>query len=307
MYLTEKFNATMNKSLRKNMNQTLLPGKYKSPVVIGGVGGSGTRLIAQCLKELGYYMGDDLNGANDNLWFTLLFKRIEILSSTDEEFHDLVDILFKGITGIGGFSKEQVDLIKVLASKDRGPHPAFWLAQRASSLLLKRPAIDSDARWGWKEPNSHIVLDRLNIKLKGMKYIHIIRNGLDMAYSNNQNQLRSWGAHFINEPFYITPHYSLKFWCLVHRRVLSIGKTMGPRFLLLNYDDFCTNPEHGILQLCNFLDLDAGNEEKRGLTDLIRVPDSIGRFKQYDTKIFSDQDVAYVKSIGFDTGESQCY
>ncbi len=63
------------------------------PVVIGGVGGSGTRLIAQILKDLGYFMGNDLNEANDNLLFPLLFKRIEILSSSEEEF--LITIMSK--------------------------------------------------------------------------------------------------------------------------------------------------------------------------------------------------------------------
>ena len=64
------------------------------PVVIGGVGGSGTRLIAQCLKETGFHIGTDLNVANDNLWFTLLFKRIEILASSEKEFDDLIRIFF---------------------------------------------------------------------------------------------------------------------------------------------------------------------------------------------------------------------
>lgn len=45
------------------------------PVVVGGVGGSGTRVIAQILMKMGFFMGSDLNDANDNLWFALLFKR----------------------------------------------------------------------------------------------------------------------------------------------------------------------------------------------------------------------------------------
>ena len=32
-----------------------------APVVVGGVGGSGTRVIAQLLKTIGFYMGSDLN------------------------------------------------------------------------------------------------------------------------------------------------------------------------------------------------------------------------------------------------------
>lgn len=45
------------------------------PVVIGGVGGSGTRVVAELLENLGFYIGSDLNTASDNLTYTLLFKR----------------------------------------------------------------------------------------------------------------------------------------------------------------------------------------------------------------------------------------
>ena len=42
---------------------------------IGGLGGSGTRVFAAMLRHAGVYIGDDLNGPLDNLWFTVLFKR----------------------------------------------------------------------------------------------------------------------------------------------------------------------------------------------------------------------------------------
>jgi hypothetical protein len=55
------------------------PGQMQLPVVaVGGVGGSGTRLVAHVMLELGYYLGPDLNESLDTLWFTLLFKRPEI-------------------------------------------------------------------------------------------------------------------------------------------------------------------------------------------------------------------------------------
>ena len=44
------------------------------PVVVGGVGGSGTRVVEQMLRQLGVYTGADLNSAGDNRWFTLLCK-----------------------------------------------------------------------------------------------------------------------------------------------------------------------------------------------------------------------------------------
>ncbi len=76
---------------------------------------------------------------------------------------------------------------------------------------------------------------------------------------------------------------------------------MGNRFLFLNYDTFCQHPENGIKQLCEFLDLDTDSIIPQ-LIKLIDPPESIHRFKQHDTKIFADEDVAYTKSLGFDVG-----
>ena len=86
---------------------TSFKNKYNAPVVVGGVGGSGTRLIAECLKEAGYFMGADINDAKDNLWFTLLFKRLEVLSSSEEEFDTLVNIMVNGMTGNQKITKHQ--------------------------------------------------------------------------------------------------------------------------------------------------------------------------------------------------------
>ena len=49
-----------------------------APVAVGGIGGSGTRLIAQLLSALDYDMGSDFNDSLDDLGFTALFKRVEL-------------------------------------------------------------------------------------------------------------------------------------------------------------------------------------------------------------------------------------
>lgn len=287
------------------MKESLLLSSHTDPVVIGGVGGSGTRLIAQCLNELGFFIGHDLNEANDNLWFTLLFKRTEILTSTQEEFNELVEILLKGMTGSSEFTNKQIDLINNLASIDREQHRATWLRKRAHTLLSKKRKMQRNTRWGWKEPNSHIVLDRLKERFRNMKYIHVVRNGLDMAHSHNQNQPRLWGRHFSCGAFNTSPYYSLKYWCVIHRRVLDIGRSMGSSFLFLNYDNVCLNPEDGITELCEFLGLDCTSMPRASLLGLVNPPNSVGRFKQHGTKIFDEADVAYVDELGFDVGETE--
>lgn len=278
--------------------QDFLP-QHTDPVVIGGVGGSGTRLIAQCLKDAGFYIGYDLNVSNDNLWFTLLFRRFEILSSSEKEFDELLKVFLVGMAGITSFTEHQIQLIETLASQDRGLHPSIWLQQRKNTLLEKKTRVTGKGRWGWKEPSSHIVIDRLVNRLTNMKYIHVVRNGLDMAHSKNQHQLRLWGSHFIDEAFEITPYFSLRYWCIVHKRVLHIGRSMNKNFLFLNYDDFCMNPKNGIKQLSEFLGLEVDPLMPQ-LLPLVKPPSSIGRFKNYGTEIFAEEDVAYVKSLGFD-------
>ena len=49
--------------------------ELSGPVIIGGVGGSGTRVVAEIIEHFGFYIGKDLDKARDNLWFLLLFKR----------------------------------------------------------------------------------------------------------------------------------------------------------------------------------------------------------------------------------------
>ena len=44
-----------------------------NPVVIRGIGGSGTRVVAAILRDAGIYLGNDLNVPLNNLSFTLLF------------------------------------------------------------------------------------------------------------------------------------------------------------------------------------------------------------------------------------------
>ena len=281
---------------------THIDSKYSdAPVAIGGVGGSGTRLIAQILKELGFYVGSDLNDANDNLWFTLLFKRREVLAESGEQFSQLVDIFLEGMAGDKNFSIAQVKLIKKLSLIDRPQHPVEWLRKRADSLLAKQDNQEKVKYWGWKEPNTHVVINRLQKALPDIKYIHVVRNGLDMAHSANQNQLKLWGSHFIGADYEISPYYSLKYWSIVHRRVLELGESMGARFFLLNYDQFCLDPTNSLKKLCGFLEVDISNSQISDLSQLIKVPNSIGRFKQFGLDIFDPADVDFVRQFGFDT------
>jgi hypothetical protein len=293
----------------KRMTQSIVAEmSAPSPVAVGGIGGSGTRLIAEILRRLDYYMGEDLNRAGDNLWFTLLFKRTELLTagSRQDDFEQAVCIFRAVMSGGAALTPDQEAFVRSLAIMDRPQHTAAWLRRRVESLL---DAAQGPARhpWGWKAPNTHILLDRFYPALPHMRYIHVMRNGLDMAFSKNQNQLKLWGRYFFGEADYeVSPRWSLKYWCLVHRRITRLGEQLMPgRYMLLNYDAFCAVPQAGLRALLRFLGLTVGPSTEASLVALVRQPDSIGRFKQHNLQLFDPEDLECVKAFGFDTTEIQ--
>lgn len=280
-----------------------LRGRPSFPVAVGGVGGSGTRLIAQLLLEFGYYLGGDLNESLDNLWFTLLFKRREVLDLDSETFAESLAIFVARMTGRAPVTPRQRALLRRLAAVDRGEHPPEWLEARAQSLDTA-PAPPTAGPWGWKEPNTHVVIDRLAACLPGLRYIHVVRNGLDMAHSANQNQLRFWGERFLGPGVEVSPRASLRYWHFVHRRVLDVCAPMGERFLLLDYDRLCADPRTGLRRLVEFLGLSLGPEGLDRLAGLVRAPASIGRFRRFGLDCFDPPDLAFVAELGFDTGSA---
>ncbi len=269
-----------------------------SLVAIGGVGGSGTRVIAQCLQEIGFYMGDDLNESKDNLWFTLLFNRLEVLHTNEKEFDDLLEIFLSAILARPSKVHESATLLQSLAAHDREHLSAAWLRRRVETML-NIPHAHTPTHAGWKAPNTHIVLERMTSRLGGLRYIHVIRNGLDMAFSNNQNQARLWGPSITGRPYQAGPAYSLHYWRRAHERVFEIGREMTDRFLVIRFEDFCQNPIHGIRVIGNFAGIEVDHARAGEIAAKVRPPESIGRYRKYSIDMFDPHDVAAVSRYGF--------
>lgn len=224
-----------------------------APVAIGGVGGSGTRVVAELVRNLGIHTGTDLNDASDTLWFTLLFKRLEAPGCPDGAFDALVHALVSALAQGAPLDAASGALVRSLASPDRPQHPADWLQLRAASLLAAAAGPAHGRRWGWKEPNTHVVIERLWQRLPELRYIHVVRDGLQMATSRNQNQLRLWGPQALGEDGPATPRRSLAYWCHVHRRMQRLLALNPQRMLWLDYDRLCADPRAVAPGLARFL------------------------------------------------------
>jgi len=157
--------------------------------------------------------------------------------------------------------------------------------------------------WGWKEPNTHVFLPQIAETLPTLKYIHVIRNGLDMAFSNNQQQHKNWGrkiAKSTPEIFSNSPSASLDFWIAANQRAIDICQQQMPgRFLLLNYDQLCTRTSEIVGLLSGFLDVPINDNELENIKNMI-VPTSQNRYKAAKRQTFSTSQLASVKKFGFD-------
>lgn len=279
----------------RSASETLPP-----PIAIGGVGGSGTRLIAEVVRSLGVHMGDDLNSASDTLWFTLLFKRIEILESSEAEFDLLTQTFASGLQREPLRAQVARSIVNACASRDRPRHTAEWLRLRAKSLITAAESSPHGNRWGWKEPNTHVVIDRLWERLPTLRYIHVFRHGLDMAHSRNQNQLNLWGAHVLGTAGASTPQRSLAYWCCVQRRMQALHSSNPERMYLLDYDAFCARPEQQAAPLLEFLGLP--DQQILGLARMVVSPRARDPWQPLES--FARRDVEYVRSLGYDISRS---
>lgn len=230
-----------------------IPANGLPPVAVGGVGGSGTRLVAELLRRLGLHLGTDLNDASDTLWFTLLFKRIEVLDCCEDEFDTMTGALLAGLAEGMPLAPAEESLVHALATQGRPQHPASWLRARAESLVAATRQSAHHRRWGWKEPNTHVVIERLWQRLPDLCYIHVVRNGVDMSTSANQNQLRLWGTRVLGCDGPVSPGRSLAYWCRIHQRMQHLLAQNPQRMLWLDYDKLCRNPAAEAEVLAEFL------------------------------------------------------
>jgi len=289
----------------------------KDPVIIGGVGGSGTRVIAEMLSALGFYLGSDLNNASDNLWFTLLFKRpkwYQKNSADPQQIQIQLSILRKAMLHTGQLSlREKVSVLNAAASMAPQGHSieghgrGRWPFQRAWRLIkaAQEESQPDSIGWGWKEPNTHVYIDHLAANFKDMKYILTIRHGLDMAFSNNQTQLFNWGPIYgVELPMHKlgVPKASLKYWVKANQRALEAGKRLGPKkFLLVNFDQLCAFPEPEIQKIISFLNIQPGTADLEKILSIPKIPSTLGRYREHDLSLFDNDDLDALNMLGFTT------
>ena len=192
-----------------------------APVVVGGTGGSGTRLAARLLRELGVDLGARVNGAEDALAFVGLY---------DTYVNDYLE------SGAVDMVRFEPDLARAI-----GEH---------------RGAAAAGA-WGWKNPRSIFLLPLLDRLIPGLRFVHMVRHGLDMATSANRNQLLAHGRTVLGAECDTLPEEARAalLWKRVNERAADYGARMPGRYFLVRYEDLCTDASAALAPLAAALGL----------------------------------------------------
>jgi hypothetical protein len=173
------------------------------------------------------------------------------------------------------------------SQKSRFGYPPAMAQDFALTLEDHRHTLaDPQAPWGWKAPRTILILPFVHELFAGMRAIHLVRDGRDMAYSRNQQQMRRHAPLLLDDDHNEAsePMRSIAFWAHVNLAAARYGeRELGPNYLRMRYEDLCSDPSSGVVELLDFIDSPASRESmQRVAVEKIRPSSSIGRWRERD-------------------------
>lgn len=221
---------------------TTVPG----PNVIGATGGSGTRVVARIIRQAGMFIGARRNAYEDALAFG--------------EYSD---------RWINDFVQAPDDTVLRQMRKDLDAVVRDHLADLPEAAHA----------WGWKEPRSIYYVPLLHAVMPTLRFLHFVRDGRDMAFSENQNQLVKHGDAVLGEALRKTrtATRSIRVWSRVNAAAADYGEqVLRDRYLRVRFEDFCAQPVESVARIFQFFGLRADAEEAAAE---VRPPDTLGRWQ----------------------------
>jgi hypothetical protein len=121
--------------------------------------------------------------------------------------------------------------------------PAGFLDYLYRSYAEQKGAV----RWGDKTPIYSSYMDLIHQIFPQAKFIHIIRDGRDVALS----MLEKWGKKEIHIDIY----FAARNWVRRIKQAQAAGKRLGSNYYYeLTYESLVASPEQELLTICNFLE-----------------------------------------------------
>jgi len=214
-----------------------------SPIVATGRGGSGTRLLSDLLQSLNIFLGSKLNHSQDSIeWVHSLYK----------------------------VAIEQFQLKPELPDN----HWRYQLRETAAEILASG-CWDGEQPWGWKLPETMLILPVVFDSFSKGKLIHTVRHPVDISLRRTHMTSRAgnlvgksvlevaysnlgWDQDRIfSDPDYLRNAAS---WLYQVGEATRYGREeLGPdRYIEIHYEDICIDPGAVQKSLARFLKVETG-------------------------------------------------
>jgi len=284
------------------------------PIIIIGMHRSGTSMIANVLKEIGVFIGNDLDNNNESRYFNKLNDWVfyQAGATWDNPYN------FQFITD--GF-KENVNnaLLKHLSSlKSRG------YMGMGKKILKYKSLQNLDFHWGWKDPLNTFATEMWQDIFPEAKIIHVYRNPIDVAISlqnREKNHLKVYGSKtrtglkkYFNEltlskrRIYnlslriLELSEGIKLWEQYVEKALSYSRDRHNIFSIC-YEDFLKEPEKQLKLLSDFIEIDVTTDK---VTQIAHSINYVRRFAFVTNpdycKIYDRiKTMPLIKQLGYDT------
>lgn len=146
--------------------------------------------------------------------------------------------------------------------------------------------LGSAQTWGWKEPRSIYLLEFFHTHLPAFRFLHVVRDGRDMALAVNQRQLQKHGEAAGIPTDLPAGIRSISLWSQVNLAAASFGETrLGDRYLRVRFEDLCARPVEVAGEIIGFLELDG---DASVALDEVDPPASLGRWHTEDPRMIGE-------------------
>ncbi|KAL3919614.1 MAG: hypothetical protein SGILL_003668 [Bacillariaceae sp.] len=281
------------------------------PLIVGGSDGSGTRAFVKVLQDLGVQMVVEDEGTLDvhawqlfggEGWPGLVSRVLQVTHSAVYNLNQLPNTL----TGIA-----YADLGSMLSNIE----VAADVLRKVSKDESKNPTPSSGISFGFKAPATMLLLPFFRKQLPAFKFLHVVRDGRDVAFSDNQSPVEKFYDVFyadaknrdkimLQQDFGLHTRSQIKamqLWNDWNRDVYEYGKSASDGetldVLVMRSEDLLDHKYEALLKIADFVGSTLSPQEicclsRKENKDIGKVLTSVGAD---DPHVFGAQDFEAIR------------
>ena len=232
-------------------------GTVQGPIVIGGIGDSGTRGARSVVMHLGgtqMLAAQDVNPlSKDSQIFMARYAVRDLRNRTEHK--GPAGFYNPGIKGAHSLDYNASSMSASKWSMGRQFVAQMVLKSMETSHGLREPGARLDP-WGFKHPRTALVLPLLHSVLgERFKFIHVLRDGKDVAMGDNNRLFREQCAKYYGRQCPNTLLLKTQFWSDLNFDVARFAlRELGPRqYFPVRIEDLVTGDRPCFERLAHFL------------------------------------------------------